>query len=121
MAKHILIVDDSESIRELVSLTLESSGYTVDKGTDGADALKLLDGREINLVITDLNMPNMDGIQFIREVRSREGYSSIPILMLTTESQQVKKEEAKAAGATGWIVKPFVQEKLIEVVKKVIR
>ncbi len=121
MPKHILIVDDSESIRELVSLTLESSGYTVDKGIDGVDALKLMDGREINLVITDLNMPNMDGIQFIREVRGRKDYSTVSILMLTTESQQAKKEEAKAAGATGWIVKPFVQEKLLEVVKKVIR
>lgn len=121
MAKNILIVDDSESIRELVGLTLESSGYKVDKGVDGLDALKFLDGREINLVITDLNMPNMDGIQFISEVRKREGYSTIPILMLTTESLQSKKEEAKAAGATGWIVKPFVQEKLLEVIKKVMR
>ena len=121
MAKTVLIVDDSESIRELVGLTLESSGYKVDKGVDGVDALKLLDGREINLVITDLNMPNMDGIQLIREVRKRDGYSTVPILMLTTESQAVKKEEAKLAGATGWIVKPFVQEKLLEVVKKIIR
>jgi two-component system, chemotaxis family, chemotaxis protein CheY len=121
MKKNILIVDDSESIRELVSLTLESSGYTVDKGVDGVDALTQLDGREINLIITDLNMPNMDGIQFIREVRAKQNYANIPILLLTTESQQAKKEEAKAAGATGWIVKPFVQEKLLEVVKKVIR
>jgi two-component system, chemotaxis family, chemotaxis protein CheY len=121
MAKRILIVDDSESIRELVSLTLESSGYTVDKGVDGMDALKLLDGRKIDLVITDLNMPNMDGIEFIREVRRREYYSTVSILMLTTESQQAKKIEAKTAGATGWIVKPFIQEKLIEVVKKIIR
>jgi two-component system, chemotaxis family, chemotaxis protein CheY len=121
MAKKILIVDDSESIRELVSLTLEAVGYAVDKGIDGIDAIKLLDGREVNLIITDLNMPNMDGIQFIREVRKLANYSAIPILLLTTESQQSKKEEAKAAGATGWIVKPFVQEKLLEVVKKVIR
>lgn len=121
MAKKILIVDDSESIRELVSLTLESAGYLVDKGIDGLDACKLLDGREINLIITDLNMPNMDGIQFIREVRKLNNYATIPILLLTTESQQAKKEEAKAAGATGWIVKPFVQEKLLEVIKKVIR
>ena len=119
--KNILIVDDSESIRELVSLTLESAGYKVDKGSDGIEAVQLLDGREISLVITDLNMPNMDGIQLIREIRKKDHYSTIPILMLTTESQQVKKDEAKAAGATGWIVKPFVQEKLLEVVKKVIR
>jgi two-component system, chemotaxis family, chemotaxis protein CheY len=121
MAKHILIVDDSESIRELVGFTLESAGYGVEKGSDGADALRLLDGRDLDLVITDLNMPNMDGIQFIREVRRTEGYETIPILVLTTESQQGPKEEAKAAGATGWIVKPFVQDKLLETVRKVIR
>ncbi|SRR5260221_13564357 len=121
MSKSILIVDDSESIRELVGLTLQSSGYQVEKGIDGKDALRFFDGREISLVITDLNMPNLDGIQLIKEIRSRNGYKTIPILMLTTESQSAKKEEAKAAGATGWIVKPFVQEKLIEVVKRVIR
>jgi len=121
MSKSILIIDDSESIRELVGLTLESSGYKVEKAVDGVDALRFLDGREINLVITDLNMPNMDGIELIRSVRKKEGYATIPILMLTTESQAAKKEQAKAAGATGWIVKPFVQEKLLEVVKKVIR
>lgn len=121
MKKNILIVDDSPSIRELVNLTLESAGYSVEKAIDGVDALKLLDGRVFNLIITDLNMPNMDGIQFIREVRATTDYATIPILLLTTESQQAKKEEAKAAGATGWIVKPFVQEKLLEVVKKVIR
>ncbi len=119
--KSILIVDDSESIRELVGTTLEGAGYTVNKGVDGAEAYGLLDGRNIDLVITDLNMPKMDGIQLIREIRKKEGYNTIPILMLTTESQLSKKEEAKAAGATGWIVKPFVQEKLLEVVKKVIR
>ncbi len=121
MEKHILIVDDSESIREIVALTLVSSGYAVAKGCDGVDALQRLDGREFNLIIADLNMPNMDGIQLIREVRKKEGYTTIPILMLTTESQQSKKEEAKAAGATGWIVKPFVPEKLLEVIKKIIR
>ncbi len=121
MAQHILIVDDSESIRELVAYTLESSGYNVVKGSDGVEALEKLNGSEFNLVITDLNMPNMDGIQLIQEVRKKEGYSTIPILMLTTESQQSKKEEAKAAGATGWIVKPFVPEKLLEVIKKIIR
>ena len=119
--KNILIVDDSESIRELVSLTLVAAGYKVDKGSDGLEAIKLLDGREINLVITDLNMPNMDGIQLIREIRKKNEYATIPILLLTTESQASKKEEAKSAGATGWIVKPFVQEKLLEVVKKIIR
>lgn len=121
MSKRILVVDDSESIRELVGLTLESSGYQVSKGVDGQDAMKFLDGSEIDLVITDLNMPNVDGIQFIKEIRKTTGYATIPILMLTTESQAAKKDEAKAAGATGWIVKPFVQDKLLQVVKKVIR
>jgi len=121
MSKSIVVVDDSESIRELVGLTLESAGHTVAKGIDGRDALRLFDGREVNLVITDLNMPQLDGISLIREIRKMQGYGTIPILVLTTESQAAKKEEAKAAGATGWIVKPFVAEKLLEVVKKVIR
>lgn len=121
MAKTIVVIDDSESIRELVGLTLENAGHNVEKGIDGKDALKFFDGREINLVITDLNMPQMDGISVIREVRKMNGYSVVPILVLTTESQSSKKEEAKAAGATGWIVKPFVADKLLEVVKKVIR
>jgi two-component system chemotaxis response regulator CheY len=121
MSKNILIVDDSESIRELVGLTLESSGYQIEKGIDGKDALRFLDGRSLDLVITDLNMPQMDGIQLIREIRKHASYSKVPILMLTTESQATRKDEAKAAGATGWIVKPFVQEKLLQVVKKVIR
>jgi len=121
MSKTIVVIDDSESIRELVGLTLENAGHSVAKGVDGQDAMQLFDGREINLVITDLNMPRMDGISVIREIRKMNAYSSIPILVLTTESQTAKKEEAKAVGATGWIVKPFVADKLLEVVKKVIR
>jgi two-component system chemotaxis response regulator CheY len=120
MPKTILIVDDSESIRELVSLSLEASGYAIEKGKDGFEALQLLDGREINLVITDLNMPVMDGVHLIKEIRKRVCYSTIPILLFTTEAQQAKKEEAKAAGATGWITKPFAQEKLLDVIKKII-
>jgi two-component system chemotaxis response regulator CheY len=121
MTKNIVIADDSESIRELVGLTLEMAGYSVSKGCDGRDALSLLDGREIHLIITDLNMPNMDGIEYLKEVRKMDHYSTTPVLVLTTESQQSKKDEAKAAGATGWIVKPFAPEKLLEIVKKVIR
>jgi len=121
MSKTISVIDDSESIRELVGLTLENAGYKVERGIDGQDAMRLFDGREVNLVVTDLNMPHKDGIQLIRDVRKMEGYSAVPILVLTTESQTIKKEEAKAAGATGWIVKPFVADKLLEVVKKVIR
>lgn len=121
MAKKILIVDDSESIREVVSFTLESEGYNILSAIDGKDALKHLDGQAIDLVITDLHMPNMNGIELIREVRTIEEYKRIPILFLTTESQAAKKMEAKDAGATGWIIKPFVPAKLIAAINKVIR
>lgn len=121
MSKTILIVDDSESVREIVSFSLKNAGYTVLEGKDGQDALRYLNGEEIHLVITDLNMPNMDGIALIKEIRQLKEYKFTPILLLTTESQAAKKQEAKAAGATGWIVKPFVAEKLLDVVKKVIR
>lgn len=121
MGKTILIADDSESIRELVELTLRSAGYDVVKTIDGEDAMQQLKNNTVNLVITDLNMPKMDGINLIREIRVLEEYKTLPILLLTTESQAAKKEEAKAAGATGWIVKPFVQDKLLAVVQKIIR
>lgn len=121
MAKKILIVDDSESIRELVSFTLQNEGYEVVAGTDGKDALKYLDGSKFDLIITDLYMPEMDGIALIKEVRNMESYKHVPILFLTTESQNDKKMEAKQAGATGWIVKPFVPAKLLEALNKVIR
>jgi len=121
MSKTILIVDDSESIREIMNYTLEGADYNVLIGNDGEDAQKYLDGTQINLVITDLNMPNKNGIELIKDIRKNNDYKFTPILVLTTESQANKKLEAKSAGATGWIVKPFVTEKLLEVVKKVIR
>jgi two-component system chemotaxis response regulator CheY len=121
MGKTILIVDDSESIREVVSFTLQNEGYDVLVGIDGKDALQFLDGRNIDLIITDLHMPNMDGIGLIKEVRKMESYQRIPILFLTTESQAAKKMEAKEAGATGWIIKPFVPAKLIAAINKVLR
>ena len=121
MGKRILIVDDSESIREVVSFTLENAGHEVLKGVDGQDALKFLDGQPIDLVITDLHMPNMDGIELIKQIRANENYKFVPILFLTTESQASKKMEAKDAGATGWIVKPFVPEKLLAAISKVVR
>ncbi|OFX23557.1 MAG: two-component system response regulator [Bacteroidetes bacterium GWA2_31_9b] len=121
MAKNILIVDDSESIREVVKFTLENEGYNVMIGVDGNDALQYLNGKPIDLVITDLHMPNMDGIELIRHIRTIDAYKHIPILFLTTESQVSKKMEAKDAGATGWIIKPFVPAKLIDALKKVIR
>jgi len=121
MGKTVLIVDDSESIREVVTFTLENAGYSVLVGIDGADALKFFDGREIDLMITDLHMPNMSGIDLIKRVRENPVYKLIPILFLTTESQQAKKMEAKDAGATGWIIKPFVPAKLLAALGKVIR
>jgi two-component system chemotaxis response regulator CheY len=121
MKKTILVVDDSDSIRSLVSFTLETAGYTVLTGIDGQDALQYLEDNEISMIITDLHMPNLDGIGFIRQVRTRTNYQFTPILLLTTESQAEKKEEAKQAGATGWIVKPFQQDKLLATVQKLIR
>ncbi len=122
MKKNILIIDDSESIREVVASALEQSGYNVIKGINGLDGLKCLKEAEaIDLIVTDLNMPIMDGISFLKEVRSIDTYKYLPVIILTTESQEQKKQEAKNAGATGWIIKPFSKEKLLEVIKKVIR
>jgi len=120
MAKNILIVDDSESIRMVVSLALKSEGYNVIVGEDAQHGLELLlENKNINLIISDLNMPRMDGISFLKEVRKLEQFKFLPFLILTTESQETKKMEAKNSGATGWIIKPFVKEKLLAVVKKV--
>lgn len=121
MEKTILIVDDSETIRETVSFTLENAHYKVQKAVDGEDALQLLDQHQFQLIITDLHMPRLDGIGLIKAVRALAAHQFTPILFLTTESQTSRKEEARAAGATGWIVKPFVPEKLVAVVQKLIR
>nr|NQU89900.1 response regulator [Bacteroidota bacterium] len=121
MPKTILVVDDSYSVREAVGYTLKNEGFLVFSAEDGQDALKYLDSRKIDLVITDLHMPNLNGIELTRKVRKIDHYARVPIIILTTESQFVKKQEAKEAGATGWIVKPFVPEKLMTVIKRVIR
>jgi len=122
MSKRILIVDDSESILEVVGFVLESSGFKVFKGIDGLDALNVLqECGLVDLIITDLHMPNMDGISFIKEVRAKNDFKYVPILFLTTESQTEKKLQAKEAGATGWIIKPFVPEKLLAAISKVLR
>lgn len=121
MGKIILFVDDSESIREIVQFTLENEGYQVLLGINGTDALKHLNGNPIDLIITDLHMPEMNGIELIKEIRKISAYRRTPILFLTTESQASKKIEAKEAGATGWIIKPFVPAKLIAAINKVIR
>ena len=121
MSKSILIVDDSETIREAVSYTLESAQYKITKAVDGQDALQQLEKDQFALVITDLHMPNLDGIGLIKAIRAKPEHQFTPILFLTTESQASRKDEARAAGATGWIVKPFVPEKLVAVVQKLIR
>ncbi len=121
MKKTILTIDDSPSIRQMVSFTLREAGYDVIEASNGKDALAKIEGRDINMIFTDLNMPFMDGIELIKNVRLCAKYKFIPIIMLTTESQQEKKIEGKKAGATGWIVKPFKPEQLIGVTKKVLR
>lgn len=120
MGKVIMTADDSASVRQMVGFTLKQAGYEVIEGVDGKDALGKLNGNRVDMVITDLNMPNMDGIELIRQIRTNSKYKFIPIIMLTTESQAAKKQEGKAAGATGWIVKPFKPEQLIAVIKKVL-
>jgi len=119
--KKILIVDDSSSIRELLKLTLSKENYEVLVGVDGRDALKFLDGQHIDLVITDLHMPNMNGLELIREIRKLDYYKFVPILFLTTETKTDIKQKAKMEGATGWLTKPFDSEKLNRIVKKVLR
>jgi two-component system chemotaxis response regulator CheY len=115
-----MTVDDSASMRQMIAMTLKGAGYSVVEACDGKDALGKLTG-ELGLILTDLNMPNMNGIELIRNVRATPAYRFTPIVMLTTESQDGRKQEGKAAGATGWIVKPFKPEQLLAVVAKVIR
>jgi len=120
MAKTVLTVDDSASIRQMVAFTLKSSGYEVTEAVDGQDGLDKAKAKSYDLVLSDQNMPRMDGITLIKNLRALPQYRSTPILMLTTESGDAMKSAGKAAGATGWLVKPFDPQKLIEVVKKVI-
>lgn len=120
MSKRIMTVDDSASIRQMVGFTLRNAGYEVVEASDGREALTRLAAQPAHMVITDLNMPNLDGIGLIRELRSKPAYRFIPIIMLTTESQDATKQEGKRAGATGWIVKPFKAEQLLSVIKKVL-
>ena len=119
MGKAILTVDDSASVRQMVKFTLCDAGYNVIEAADGKDALRKLTN-SVNLVITDLNMPNLDGIGLIRSVRANPAYKGLPIVMLTTESQESRKQEGKAAGATGWIVKPFTKQQMLAVVKRIV-
>jgi len=118
--KTIMAVDDSATVRQMTGLVLRGAGYEVIEAVDGVDALSKLTGQELHLILTDLNMPNMDGLEFTRRVRTLPKYKFVPVILLTTESQPEKKQEGKAAGATAWIVKPFNPDQLLAVVKKAI-
>jgi len=120
MAKTILIVDDSSSLRSVVSIALKGAGYDVIEAGDGKDALSKLTGQKIHLIISDVNMPNMDGISFVKEVKKLPTYKFTPIIMLTTESQEGKKQEGQAAGAKAWVVKPFQPAQMLEAVSKLV-
>jgi two-component system chemotaxis response regulator CheY len=119
--KRVLSVDDSSSVRQMVSFTLRGAGYEVAEAIDGRDGLAKAGSGRFDLIVTDLNMPHMDGIQLIAAIRKLPGYSFTPILMLTTESQAEKKDAGRKAGATGWIVKPFGADQLIAVTHKLVK
>jgi len=120
MSRKIMTVDDSATVRQMLSFTLQDAGFEVIEATDGVDALEKLKSESIQMLITDLNMPQMDGIELIREVRKTPGNRFVPIIMLTTESNEQKRQAGKSAGASGWIVKPFKPEQLLRVVKMVL-
>lgn len=120
MSKTILAVDDSPSMRQMIKLTLRSAGYDVIEAGDGEQGLSQARGNAVHMVLTDLNMPVMDGMVFIRELRKQPAFAGIPIVFVTTESDAEKKSQAKAAGATAWITKPFQPEQLVAVARKVL-
>jgi two-component system, chemotaxis family, chemotaxis protein CheY len=119
--KRVLIVDDSSSVRQMVGLTMQNAGFDTVEAVDGTDGVNKANTSKFDLVITDLNMPNLDGIGLILALRKTPAYTFIPILMLTTESQIAKKEEGRKAGATGWIVKPFNADQLTAVIRKLVK
>jgi two-component system chemotaxis response regulator CheY len=118
MAKTIMIVDDSASMRMVVSIALKGAGYAVLEGRDGNDALARLTGEKVHLIISDVNMPGMDGISFVKAVKLLPAYKFTPIIMLTTESDEARKREGQAAGARAWVVKPFLPEQLLNAVQR---
>lgn len=120
MAKTILIVDDSASIRQVVSIALKGAGYEVIEAKDGQDALSKLTGQRVHLIISDVNMPVMDGITFLKKVKTRPEYKFTPVIMLTTESAEGKKAEGQAAGAKAWVVKPFQPPQMLAAVSKLV-
>jgi two-component system chemotaxis response regulator CheY len=121
MTRKFLVVDDSASMRQQVTFTIKDAGYDVLAAENGKDALAKLNSEKVDMVITDLNMPEMDGIELIKKLRAMPDYKFAPIIMLTTESQEAKKQEGRQAGASGWIVKPFSPEQLLGVVKKFVK
>lgn len=118
MSKTVMVVDDSGSFRTVVKLALQKAGYAVVEAMDGADAAAKLDGRKLNLIVCDVNMPNMDGLSFLRHLKTTGSYKFTPVIMLTTESQESKKAEGRAAGARAWITKPFQPSTLVDAVNK---
>jgi two-component system chemotaxis response regulator CheY len=120
MQKTIMIIDDSASIRMVVTIALKKAGYDVLEAVDGRDALNKLTGQKVHLIICDVNMPNMDGISFLKTVKQNQSYRFTPIIMLTTESQEAKKQEGRAAGAKAWVVKPFKPEQIISAIEKLV-
>ncbi len=120
MAKTVMIVDDSASLRQVVGIALRGAGYEVIEGCDGKDALAKLTGQKVHLVISDVNMPNMDGITFVKNLKQMPAYKFTPVIMLTTESQEGKKQEGQAAGAKAWVVKPFQPAQMLAAVAKLV-
>lgn len=120
MTKTIMVVDDSASLRQVVGIALKGAGYDVLEGCDGADALTKLTGQKVHLIISDVNMPNMDGISFVKAVKQLPNYKFTPIIMLTTESQEASKQQGQAAGAKAWVVKPFKPEQMLDAVSKLV-
>lgn len=120
MAKTVMIVDDSGSLRQVVGIALKSAGYDVVEAADGLEGLRKLDGRKIHLVISDVNMPNLDGLEMVRRLKAMPAYRFTPVIMLTTEVSAAKKEQGKAAGARAWVVKPFQPQQLLAAVSQLV-
>lgn len=120
MAKTIMVVDDSASLRQVVGIALRGAGYDVLEACDGRDALSKLDGRKIHLIVCDVNMPNMDGITFVKEAKQKPAYKFVPVIMLTTEAGEDKKMAGQAAGAKAWVVKPFQPAQMLAAVSKLV-
>lgn len=120
MAKTIMVVDDSASLRQVVAIALRGAGYDILEASDGKDALSKLSGQKINLIVSDVNMPNMDGITMVREIKKIPAYKFTPVIMLTTESQESKMMEGKAAGVKAWVIKPFKPDQMLNAVSKLV-